>query len=146
MRFWIRTHRNKGKMADLWKIFTPKLAGHARYYGISLNGRSISAFQMKSLRIFYKWLNRRSQRKSIRWDKFTLFLQKNTPPRVRIIHWLQFFCRKRMILSSAYCLNKARWVGTGERQACSCFSTTFLSIPDIQWEILHYPEFLAEIQ
>ena len=38
--------------------------------------------------IAYKWLNRRSQRKSFNWEKFILFIERNPLPKTRIVHRL----------------------------------------------------------
>lgn len=35
-----------------------------------------------------KWLNRRSQRKSFNWEKFTLFIDRYPLPKIKIVHRL----------------------------------------------------------
>ena len=77
-------------MPDIWKIFHAKLAGHIRYYGVSFNAKQLERFVYQATRILFKWLNRRSQRKSFTWDQFSCFLQafplpqvENLPPSLR---------------------------------------------------------------
>lgn len=47
-----------------------KLQGHYRYYGILGNWQAIDRFRYETGRVWFKWLNRRSQRKSLNWDEF----------------------------------------------------------------------------
>ncbi|WP_374971673.1 group II intron maturase-specific domain-containing protein [Blautia producta] len=47
-----------------------KLIGHYRYYGVSFNGKKITAFLHYTQRYLCKALNRRSQMKSYTWDGF----------------------------------------------------------------------------
>ena len=70
------------------KIFHAKLAGHIRYYGVSFNAKQLERFVYQATRILFKWLNRRSQRKSFTWDQFGCFLQAFPLPQVRIYHRL----------------------------------------------------------
>ena len=60
-----------------------KLRGYIRYYGITYNHNSVSNFVDEVKRLLFKWLNRRSQRKSFDWDKFNLFLRKYPLPRAK---------------------------------------------------------------
>jgi RNA-directed DNA polymerase len=61
------------------------LQGHIQYFGVSGNSRSLRQYVYQAARLLYKWLNRRSQRRSVAWDRF---LQVVVPrlPRPRIIH------------------------------------------------------------
>lgn len=85
---WVRSERNKYPLVILWKRFCAKLRGHIQYYGVSFNARAVQGFLNRAKRIFYKWINRRSQRKSFNWDKFQLFLERYPMPKVRIYHQL----------------------------------------------------------
>jgi len=62
------------------------LEGHIRYYGVSGNYRALSRYVRAASRLLYKWLNRRSQRRSIPWKRFCPILQDRVLPRIRIIH------------------------------------------------------------
>ena len=83
---WCRANRHKMKMRDLWNAFSVKLAGHIRYYGVSHNSRYVLRFMAESKRIFFKWINRRGQRKSMNWKGFGKFLEEFPPPKVKVYH------------------------------------------------------------
>jgi RNA-directed DNA polymerase len=85
---WFKENRNKMTLKKLWKTFCAKLRGHIQYYGVSHNLQRVEKFLYESIRIAFKWLNRRSQRKSFTWKKFELFLGKFQPPKAKIIHRL----------------------------------------------------------
>jgi hypothetical protein len=61
-----------------------KMLGHYRFYGVSDNIRMLNQFYYETRRLLFKWLNRRSQRKSFDWDKFVLFLARYPLPKPRI--------------------------------------------------------------
>jgi RNA-directed DNA polymerase len=88
MKTWIMKYRHTYKLKDLWMKFCIKLNGHIRYYSVSFNYDSVSAFMQKAVKIFFKWINRRSQRKSITWDKFNKFILKYPLPKIIIYHSL----------------------------------------------------------
>lgn len=75
MKEWIRNNRIT-PIKTLIKELNVKLRGHYQYYGITDNSR-ISNFYNNTIRLLYKWLNRRSQRKSFGWDKYNLFLKRH---------------------------------------------------------------------
>jgi RNA-directed DNA polymerase len=83
---WIRRHKDGYTLAILWKALCRKLSGHMAYYGVSFNTPSIKDFFHETKKIIFKWLNRRSQRKSMTWDKFNQFMEKFPLPKVRIVH------------------------------------------------------------
>jgi hypothetical protein len=53
----------------IFKRFKLRMDGHIRYYGVSENDL-VEKFLWEGLRILFKWLNRRSQRKSMTWERF----------------------------------------------------------------------------
>ena len=65
--------RNK-RFKPLFKKLNSKLRGYYNYYGVINNYKSLEEFFNKSLDILYKWLNRRSQRRSMNRDKFNEIL------------------------------------------------------------------------
>jgi RNA-directed DNA polymerase len=83
---WIKQERHKMKLRELWKRFCRKLGGHIAYYGVSHNFREVCKFVYCSIQIFFKWMNRRSQKKSFSWDKFQKFMENHPPPKPRIVH------------------------------------------------------------
>ena len=53
------------------------LAGYYHYYGITDNGKSLSAFRYEVQKSLFKWLNRRSQRRSYFWDEFNQMMKEH---------------------------------------------------------------------
>lgn len=85
---WARANRNRSPLKEIWKVFCQKLEGHIRYYGVSFNDKAVSSFRDKAIKIMFKWLNRRSQRKSLDRVKYELFMARFPAPRVRVCHTL----------------------------------------------------------
>lgn len=85
---WCKHNRNKAPLRELWKTFCSKLKGHIQYYSVSFNYRAVHKFVMRSQRIFLKWLNRRSQKKSMTINQFEQFKQRFLPPAIKICHAL----------------------------------------------------------
>lgn len=88
VKAWAQQIRNREPLASIWKTFCAKLRGHVQYYGVSFNSRSVGKFLITAERILFKWLNRRSQRKSFDWNKFRLFQKKHPLPKVKVHHKL----------------------------------------------------------
>ena len=61
--------------------------GHLQYYGISGNVRSVSGYRHHIRRLLFKWLNRRSQRRSFNWKRFSAWLD-TWMPRPGAVHRL----------------------------------------------------------
>jgi len=85
MTDWLRKIRNKVKTKDWWKILAAKLRGHFQYYGVSDNYASIERFYKLTLKMVRKWLNRRSQKRKMSWDKFTKYLEHYPLPKPKIV-------------------------------------------------------------
>ena len=60
------------------------LSGYYNYYCITDNLTAVENFLDEVKKLLFKWINRRSQRKSFSWDKFNLFLQRYPLPTPRI--------------------------------------------------------------
>ena len=65
----IRSMRTN-KLKDIISKLNQILVGYYHYYGITDNGRSLSAFRYQVIRSLHYWLNRRSQKKSYTWSGF----------------------------------------------------------------------------
>ena len=83
----IRKMRTKGLDAILGYAMM-HLRGHIRYYGVSGNLRSLNKYVWRVQGALFKWLNRRSQRRSLTWPKFLLLLRSRDFPQPRIVHRL----------------------------------------------------------
>jgi len=66
---WMRKARNV-EVKDIIKAVNAKLRGHYRYYGVTHNIKELKSYFQIIRKMLYKWLNRRSQRKSFTWDEF----------------------------------------------------------------------------
>jgi RNA-directed DNA polymerase len=86
MKVWLKAIRNQYKVKDWWKILKAKLSGHFQYYGVSGNYRSISRFYYLTICMVFKWLNRRSQKKSFNWETFNDYLKRHELPKPKIHH------------------------------------------------------------
>lgn len=85
---WLKGVRNAVKLKQWWPVLAMKLAGHYRYYGVSGNSYCIRTFYSQTVKPAYKWINRRSQKKSYNWTQFNRFLQFNPLPKPKIYHQL----------------------------------------------------------
>ena len=81
----LRALRVRGGTAMLC-YFRQHMQGHIRYYGVSGNYRQLAAYAHFASRLLYKWLNRRSQRRSATWAGFRTTLQNRWLPPLRIYH------------------------------------------------------------
>jgi len=84
MNLWLKTMRNYLSLNEIWKTLKQKLIGHFRYYGISGNGYRIYMYHYHTLKLVYKWLNRRSQRKSFNWKSFAKYKKRYPLPAPKI--------------------------------------------------------------
>ena len=66
------------------KKLNSKLQGHCNYCGITGNRRAVGNFINEVRSLIFKWLNRRSQKKSFEWSKFAMFLKKYPLPKAKI--------------------------------------------------------------
>jgi len=85
---WLK-HKRHTPIKEIMRTLNIKLQGYCRYYGITCNGPSVGRFIQETKRVLYKWLNRRSQRKSFDWGKFKLFLLKYPLLKPKI--WVNIF-------------------------------------------------------
>jgi RNA-directed DNA polymerase len=67
---WLRTERMTRPLPDLWWAIAGKLRGHFNYFGVTDNSRALRQFDHAVHRVVFKWLNRRSQRRSFSWAQF----------------------------------------------------------------------------
>jgi group II intron reverse transcriptase/maturase len=67
---WIKQNRNRYRLSRLWEIAKSKIRGHINYYGYRMNALKINHFYYVAVNSLFKWLNRRSQRRSYDWLGF----------------------------------------------------------------------------
>ena len=86
MTKWLTKISNKAKPKERWDILKSKLRGHCQYYGVSGNSERIWAFYRFTLKVLHKWLERKSQKKSMNWDNWDKYLECYPIPKPRIVH------------------------------------------------------------
>jgi RNA-directed DNA polymerase len=85
---WIKKDRSKLGTAALFATLKQKLQGHFNYYGVSGNCEMLRKFRWHACQIVFKWLNRRTQKKSCNWTGFREMLSFFKIPTPRIIgYW-----------------------------------------------------------
>ena len=85
---WIKKDRSRLGTAALLTKLKQKLQGHWNYYGVSGNSEMLNKFYRQVCWLVFKWLNRRSQRKSCNWAGFNEMLSYFKVPCPRIIgYW-----------------------------------------------------------
>lgn len=83
---WIKKVRSMLPLRDWWPILKAKLIGHYNYFGISGNMGSLRQFYSQVISMVFKWINRRSQKKSMNWRKYQRYLQWYPLPTPVIYH------------------------------------------------------------
>ncbi len=78
-------HRHR-LVAEQHRALSRKLRGHYAYFGLTGNAAALSCFLRQVERIWRKWLNRRSQRAKMNWERFTRLLRRYRLPPVRLVH------------------------------------------------------------
>lgn len=77
---WLKDIRNSVPLADWWKMVKAKVIGYYNYFGVNGNMRSLQQYYQRILSGVFKWINRRSQKKSMTWSEFMRYLQYNPLP------------------------------------------------------------------
>lgn len=78
MKEWIKRNRTIPVEMMVVKI-NQKLRGHYQYYGVTDNTKAVKSFQTQTKWLLFKWLNRRSQRRSYDLEGFFNGLLKAFP-------------------------------------------------------------------
>jgi group II intron reverse transcriptase/maturase len=77
---WLKANRSRMNRKKIWSITAAKLRGHYNYYGYYCNRRKLMHYYHEVIGALFKWLNRRSQRKSFTYAKFKRMLKQNPLP------------------------------------------------------------------
>jgi RNA-directed DNA polymerase len=81
---WVKEIRNQKPLKVIWGDAAARLRGHFNYFGVVFNETKLSYFHFVCTGALFKWLNRRSQKRSFDWEKFLRKLEFNplpSPPR-----------------------------------------------------------------
>ena len=84
LKEWLKKARST-PLPELIASLKLKLQGHWNYYGVIGNSKRTGAFAYYTRSLVYKWLNRRSQRKSFNVTSFTVAWERWQMPPPRVI-------------------------------------------------------------
>ena len=71
---WLKANRNL-RLPELLKTMKRKVRGHYNYFRAIGNVTSLWTYHKAVTELLYKWLNRRSQRRSLTWEKLNRLLK-----------------------------------------------------------------------
>jgi group II intron reverse transcriptase/maturase len=71
---WLKKHRNL-RLSELLATMKRKIRGHFNYFRAIGNVTSLWTFHKGVTELLYKWLNRRSQRRSLTWEQLNRLLK-----------------------------------------------------------------------
>jgi group II intron reverse transcriptase/maturase len=85
MKEWLKRARSL-KLPELLGRLRSKLQGYWNYYAVPGNSSMTAKYNREVTFLLFKWLNRRSQRRSLTWSQFLTRLRswKLPPPRIAI--------------------------------------------------------------
>jgi group II intron reverse transcriptase/maturase len=84
MKEWLKSVRAAAAFADWRPMLHAKLIGHYNYFGVSTNMKCLQQYYHRTRRLLFKWLNRRSQKKSFNWKQFSEHLERFPLPQPQI--------------------------------------------------------------
>lgn len=82
---WCRDHRHHD-VREQWQALSQRLRGHFGYFGIIGKYEALTRFLYGVRRVWRRWLNRRSQRARMGWDRMERLLERYPLPRPRITY------------------------------------------------------------
>jgi len=90
---WLKPNRVMPTQWIMQKVGL-KLRGHYAYYGVTDNYRGVARYHREVTKMLFKWLNRRSQRRSYKWEEFEQLLKRFPLPRPQVRVDLFYRARK----------------------------------------------------
>ena len=79
-----RRHRHDS-VKEQHAALTRRIRGHFNYFGVNGNIKSLKQLVLRASRIWFKWLNRRSQRARLDWERFGDLLRDFPLPTPRVV-------------------------------------------------------------
>jgi group II intron reverse transcriptase/maturase len=76
---WLKKNRHK-PIPDQQKTLSQKLNGHYNYYGITGNSKALCSYAHMVIRLWKKWLGRRSQKAQFNWEAMERLLKRYPLP------------------------------------------------------------------
>ncbi len=86
---WLKDTNNQVPVSEVWEGAKRRLIGHYNYFGVNGNIRSLHQYYHSCTWMLFKWINRRSQRKSMNYEQFKSYLIWNPlpAPSIRVQIW-----------------------------------------------------------
>jgi len=72
LKHWFRRQRTT-PLPEVWTRLNAKLRGHYQYYGVNDNWSQLMTYRQTAKQLAFRWLNRRSQKKSKTWEQFDAY-------------------------------------------------------------------------
>jgi group II intron reverse transcriptase/maturase len=76
LKTWFHHHLTT-PLSEVWTTLNAKLRGHYQYYGINDNWPWLMKFRGMAKRLAFRWLNRRSQSRSMNWSEFYTYVDRH---------------------------------------------------------------------
>jgi len=80
IKVWLKKIRNRMSLNNIISELKMKLSGHYAYYGIETNSKTWVFYNL-CLKLLFKWINRRSQKRSYSWKGFMDRLKHSPLPK-----------------------------------------------------------------
>ena len=81
LKQWLCRVRSVYRLPLIWQGVGLKLRGHFNYFGVTDNSPALQRFVKAVRHLLFKWLNRRSQRRSFTWAGFQRYEARHPLPR-----------------------------------------------------------------
>lgn len=81
---WCRYHRHE-PVKEQWQKLVQKLQGHYAYFGVTGNYARLDRFLREVQSVWRKWLDRRSHRSGMSWERMARLLERYPLPPPRIV-------------------------------------------------------------
>ncbi len=75
LREFLRENLNTKHTGETLKIVMRVVRGWINYHNVSDNGRKVEAFRKHSMRLIFKWINRKGGPRSMSWERFNQILK-----------------------------------------------------------------------
>ncbi len=85
---WCRTHRH-APVSWQHEQLGRKICGHDNFYGITGNWRALTRFRYEVRWAWRMWLNRRSAKARMTWERFERLVERYPLPAPVVRHWLR---------------------------------------------------------
>jgi RNA-directed DNA polymerase len=82
---WCRDNRHQPLLWQHARL-SAKLDGHMAYYGCTGNYRQVHRYRQQVIKLWRKWLERRTRAKRLTWARFNAFLLRHPLHRAMIVH------------------------------------------------------------